>query len=176
MLVSTHVYLVILRSNLPETVINYLFNINGVRDVIRERCRDVLTTIDDNSNIVLVGHSMGSIIVYDILTGMDNCPEVNGMLTLGSPLGVDEVQDKLTWSRENGYPEKLKGDWVNVYDPYDVVARLDPKFADDFKKNGSKVIIDIKEENWGSWRHSSSKYLKGKMLRQELRRLAKRVE
>jgi hypothetical protein len=153
----------------------YLFNIDGVRDVIRKK---VVVAINQakvsGERIVLVGHSQGAIIAYDVLSGDSSCPNVDGLMTLGSPLGIDEVQDKLTWSRNNGFPDKLKGSWINVYDSFDAVARLDPKHANDFKKNGKEVVIDIQENNWGSWRHSATKYLKGSALRKYLRELAGR--
>lgn len=154
---------------------DYLFNKNGIQDRIRKQVRDAIAAARDDSPVVLVGHSQGSFIAYDVLTGDAQCPEVDGLLTFGSPLGIDEVQDKLVWTRENGFPEKLNGNWVNVYDPFDVVARLDPRLSNDFKKNGEKVVIDVKEENWGKWRHSATKYLKGNELRTHLRQLAGRA-
>ena len=152
----------------------YLFNVDGIRDTIRTQVTDALNAIGSDSLKVLVGHSQGSMIAYDVLTGDDRCPQVDGLLTLGSPLGVDEVQDRLVWTRENGFPARLAGDWVNVFDPFDVVARADPKLANDFRKNGERKVIDIKESNWGKWRHSATKYFKGPQLRKALRRLAGR--
>ena len=154
---------------------DYLFDVNGIRDTIRKRVVDCLRQIQDGSRIVIVGHSQGSFIAYDVLTGVEDCPMVDGLLTLGSPLGVDEVQERLVWTRENGFPKKVKTDWVNVYDPFDVVARLDPKLANDFKLSGREVVIDVKEKNWGKWRHSATKYLKGPLLRNHLRQLAGRA-
>jgi hypothetical protein len=95
-------------------------------------------------------------------------------MTLGSPLGVDEIQDRLVWSRQDGFPKKVEGNWYNVYDPYDPVAILDPRLANDFRKDGREAVIDIAEENWGTWRHSATKYLKGPKLRDALRRLCGR--
>lgn len=153
---------------------DYLFNVRGIRDVIRERVIEDLKSVPENTRHVFVGHSQGSIIAYDVLKNVTQCKPIDGFLTLGSPLGIDEIQDKLDWSRKDGFPEKLTGDWVNVYDPYDVVSRLDPKLANDFQKNGGMVVIDIKEENWGRWRHSATKYFKGPLLRKHLRRLCYR--
>ena len=153
---------------------DYLFNTNGIQDTIRERVRVDFEAVSAETRHVLVGHSQGTFIAYDVLTGMTNCKKIDGFLTLGSPLGIDEVQDKLTWSREKGFPSKLIGDWVNVYDPFDVVARLDPMLANDFKKNGKEAIIDVMESNWGTWRHSATKYFKGPKLRNHLRRLCGR--
>ena len=153
---------------------DYLFNVNGLQDTIRNRVLSELEKIPKGTRRVLVGHSQGSFIAYDVLTGVDACKEVDGLMTLGSPLGVDEIQDKLVWSRDNGFPGKLRGDWINVYDPYDLVARLAPRLANDFRKEGKEVVIDIEEENWGSWRHSATKYFKGRKLRNALRRLCGR--
>lgn len=153
---------------------DYLFNVDGLRDRIRGLTLDVLAQIPSGTRRVLVGHSQGSFIAYDVLTGVDSCPEVHGLLTLGSPLGVDEIQDKLVWSRANGFPRRLSGEWVNVFDPYDAVARLDPRLANDFRRDGAEVVVDIEEENWGTWRHSATKYLKGPQLRHALRRLCGR--
>lgn len=153
---------------------DYLFNAHGIRDEIRKRVMDDFKKVPADARHVLVGHSQGSFIAYDILTGVPECKEMDGLLTFGSPLGVDEVQDKLVWSRDNGFPGKLRGGWVNVYDPFDLVARPDPKLANDFKKNGKKEVIDVEEENWGTWRHSATKYLKGPKLRHHLRRLCDR--
>ena len=153
---------------------DYLFNVDGIRDTIRQRVVDALNAVQDDTRRVIVGHSQGTFIAYDVLKSDPRCPDVSGLMTIGSPLGVDEIQDKLEWSRDDGFPERLKGDWVNVYDPYDVVSRLDPKLANDFKRNGEAVITDVKEENWGTWRHSATKYFKGSTLRSHLRRICDR--
>ena len=155
---------------------DYFFNTDGVRDKIRQRVVEDLDAVPAGTRHVLVGHSQGTFIAYDVLTAVAECKPVQGFMTIGSPLGVDEVQDKLVWSRDNGFPTKLEGDWVNVYDALDVVSRADPKLAGDFKKNGQEVVIDVMEQNWGKWRHSATKYLQGPMLRDHLRRLCDRAE
>jgi hypothetical protein len=95
-------------------------------------------------------------------------------MTIGSPLGLDEVQDKLKpgWSRSNGFPhETLKMlDWVNVYDKLDPVAGFDPKLRNDYKLDGKVKVDDINEQNHGRWRHNISKYLSGRELRAALSR------
>lgn len=155
---------------------DYLFNTNGIRDTIRHRVLEDFAKVSEGTRHVVVGHSQGTFIAYDVLAGVPDCKVIDGFLTLGSPLGLDEVQDRLTWSRENGFPAKLLGDWVNVYDPFDLVARPDPILANDFKKNGAEAVTDVLEENWGTWRHSATKYFKGPKLRGYLRRLCGREE
>ena len=139
-----------------------------VRDELRQRFMKCLGSGDGPR--IVVSHSMGTIIAYDCLMHEADCPPVDFLMTIGSPLGIDEVQDFFPkWTRENGFPsEKLRGQWVNVYDPLDVVAGADPQLANDYMQNGRPVIEDLREENWGTWRHSISKYLQGKELRSRL--------
>lgn len=153
---------------------DYLFNVSGIRDTIRKRVLDDLNSAAESARLVLAGHSQGSFIAFDVLSGANDCPQVDGLLTFGSPLGLDEIQDHLVMPKGNSFPAKLQGDWVNVFDPYDVVSRPDPRLANDFPRDGKEVVIDIEEENWGKWRHSASKYLKGRKLRSHLRRLCNR--
>ncbi len=119
---------------------------------------------------IVVSHSMGTVIAYDNLKRVPGCPQVDGLMTLGSPLGLDEIQDQLQpeWTRDTGFPETVNGRWINIYDRIDPVAGLDPVFANDYRRDGKDVVIDINEQNWGRWRHSITKYLAGPKLRQEL--------
>jgi alpha/beta hydrolase family protein len=123
---------------------------------------------------VVVSHSMGTVIAYDCLKRVPDCPPVDALITLGSPLGIDEVQDKLQpgWTRRDGFSRtKVRGEWVNIFDRLDVVAALDPELANDFREGGEPRVRDIHEPNYGSWRHSLRKYFEGPQLRSELRRL-----
>lgn len=164
---------------------HYLFNIEHsprpgdtyqVQTEIRNRFitalnRDAASIgIDDGPHIV-VSHSMGTVIAYDCFKNVADCPSVDEFMTIGSPLGLDEVQDKLApgWSRDDGFPkEKVMGRWVNVYDKLDPVAGFDPRIRNDYKKNGQTIIDDVNEQNWGKWRHDIKKYLNGNLLRQKL--------
>jgi hypothetical protein len=120
---------------------------------------------------VVVAHSLGTVIAYDCLKQVGDCLPIDGFLTIGSPLGLDEVQDKLApgWTRADGFPhEKLRGDWVNIFDHLDPVAGFDPYLASDFRQGGQDKVKDINEPNYGAWRHSSVKYLRGTKLREAL--------
>ena len=142
-----------------------------VRDELRRRFMDSLTAATAGGGpVVVVSHSMGTIIAYDCLMHEPSCPPVQGLMTIGSPLGLDEVQDFFPGRTPlNGFPEtKLQGPWVNVYDALDAVAAADPRLANDYRRNGQAVVEDIEEPNWGTWRHSISKYLVGRKLRGRL--------
>lgn len=120
---------------------------------------------------VVVAHSMGTMIAYDCLKRVGNCAGIDALMTLGSPLGIDEVQDcnKPEWTRSDGFPsEKLAGRWVNVFDRLDVVCAADPRLASDFRLGGKERIEDIGVSNEGAWRHSIVKYLAQTRVREAL--------
>jgi V8-like Glu-specific endopeptidase/pimeloyl-ACP methyl ester carboxylesterase len=143
-----------------------------VQEEIRRRVIAKLSEVKTDRHIV-VSHSMGTVIMYDCLKRVPECPPIDGLMTIGSPLGLDEIQDKLApeWTRKNGFPEKVKGNWVNVYDRLDPVAGFDGDLANDYKKEGNKVVQVIREQNWGDWRHDITKYLSGPLLRDALKEM-----
>jgi hypothetical protein len=120
---------------------------------------------------VVLSHSMGTVIAYDCLKRDDRCEGVDALMTIGSPLGIDEIQDKMKpqWTRDDGFPSsKVASDWANVYDSLDVVSRLDPRISNDYRRGGADVIDDIEVENSGLWRHDISAYLRRTELREKL--------
>ncbi|MDX0574271.1 hypothetical protein GOD68_29155 [Sinorhizobium medicae] len=165
---------------------HYLFNVSWtprpgetyqVQSEIRRRfVEKIAAGAEKGRPHMVISHSMGTVIAYDCLMRVPECPAVDALVTLGSPLGIDEVQDKLTpeWTRSHGFPsEKIESDWVNIFDRLDVVAALDPELANDFRRAGLDVVRDIHEPNNGLWRHSLRKYFEGQLFRTELRRLLK---
>lgn len=160
---------------------HYLFNVTysprpgeswKIQEEIRRRLLAALTEgAKQPGPHILVSHSMGTVIAYDCLKRVPDCPRVDGLMTIGSPLGLDEIQDALKpeYSSWNGFPmEKVAARWVNVYDRLDPVAGFDPVFGNDYRKDGQPAVEDINEQNWGRWRHDIAKYLKGAKLRAKL--------
>ncbi len=94
------------------------------RKAMQQRLIDVL---DQNAKrpILLIAHSQGTIIAYDVLrklngrTPSGNKLEVALFVTLGSPLGIDEIQRKLT--QPLVVPSGVDA-WANFADPFDPVA------------------------------------------------------
>jgi V8-like Glu-specific endopeptidase/tetratricopeptide (TPR) repeat protein len=144
-----------------------------VRDELQRRFIEHVVAHADERPHVIVCHSMGTILTYDCLRNRADCPPIDGLITLGSPLGLDEVQDAVTPKGSNvDFPdEKLKGPWINIFDPLDPVVGFDPHFANDYLRNGAAAVLDIRESSWGQWRHNIVKYLGGPRLRAELKRL-----
>ena len=91
----------------------------------------------DGERVVLIGHSLGSVIAYDTLwelTHVQRAPgEVSLLVTLGSPLATRFVQRSLQGARELGaarYPHNIRR-WVNMTARGDTTAlhpRLKPLY------------------------------------------------
>jgi hypothetical protein len=162
---------------------HYLFNVEWsprpgskykVQEVIRRRFLDALKSVQTDGPHVVVSHSMGTVIAYDCLKRLPDCAKVDGFITLGSPLGIDEIQDKLTpgWTRPDGFPhEHVATEWINIYDPLDVVCGLDPRLTNDYQRGGADTVTDVQVSNDGAWRHSATKYYRQPAVRNALRRL-----
>ena len=168
-----------LMERLLRDVHHYLFNVQFtprpgetyfVRDEIRRRFIAAVQGVTARPHVV-VAHSLGSVIAYDCLKRVGDCPLIDTLMTIGSPLGLDEIQDQLRpeWTRNGGFPAKL-GRWTNVFDKLDPVCGFDPRLANDFRRDGLKVIEDIHEPNHGWFRHPIEKYLRGSKLRRALKR------
>jgi pimeloyl-ACP methyl ester carboxylesterase len=142
-----------------------------VRAELRRLLLDALRAANDKAEkTVLVTHSMGTMIAYDVLRNCDGCPPVDTLFTLGSPLGIREVQDELvaTNTKSVDFPAATLRRWINVYDPLDVVCGADPVLANDFTAVDGRSVEDVKESNWGSWRHTITHYFAGKSFRSRL--------
>jgi hypothetical protein len=66
------------------------------------------------------------------------------------------------------YPAATLQRWVNVYDPLDVVCGADPRLSNDYEAVDGRSVEDVKESNWGSWRHTITHYFAGKTFRSRL--------
>ncbi len=117
-----------------------------VREIIRERLADVIRKYN-NHEILIVAHSMGSIIAFDVLTFLLPNAHVKTFVTIGSPLGLPIIIGKIAeeqknFSKENTLiktPPSITESWYNFADIRDHVA-LNYKLADDFIPNQNGVI------------------------------------
>lgn len=95
----------------------YFFN-RGQREAIRDRLRSQLDGA--RQPILLIAHSLGSMVAYDVLheerfAGVD----VAGFITFGSQLGVRAIQDRVRNPLE--VPVSVRGGWHNYLDERDVL-------------------------------------------------------
>jgi pimeloyl-ACP methyl ester carboxylesterase len=116
---------------------DYLFD-KGLRQRIRQRLRDVLTSVGDRP-VTLVAHSLGSVVSYEVLQTMAaSSLRLQALVTLGSPLGIQEVQDLLD-PAVTTVPERVPR-WNNYSDPLDPVA-LDMNLASDFAPSQRDIRV-----------------------------------
>jgi hypothetical protein len=104
----------------------------AIRSVLRE-----LIEQHAEDEILVIGHSMGSIVAYDVLRSVrDTAIRIPHLITIGSPLGLSAVKQKTRaeWDRDQKQPrvpEVLTGSWQNYGDPKDLVC-ADLSVADEY--------------------------------------------
>jgi hypothetical protein len=118
----------------------YLDDIGGVADPIRAMLREPLCDAwRAGERVLLVGHSLGSVIAYDTLWELSrearNAPAGNAdlLLTLGSPIATRFIRNSLCGADATGerrYPANVR-QWVNIAARGEMVAlhrRIRPFF------------------------------------------------
>ncbi|HYE89378.1 MAG TPA: S8 family peptidase, partial [Terriglobales bacterium] len=142
------------------------------RERMQRRLAELLT--EENSPYVIVAHSQGSIIAHDVLSGLATRSgiDVTQLVTMGSPLGIVEVQDHMASPLR--VPAVVRR-WDNFADVLDPVA-LDKTLADDFARDAAGVrITDAIVVNRDSLRlkgfnpHSGAGYLETDAVRDAVR-------
>jgi hypothetical protein len=96
-----------------------------VRDALRE---GVAKRTTEDSKLVVVAHSMGGNIVYDILTHFDPAITVDAFVTVGSQVAL--FKELKLYVEDKGMPGGAGlttkpvniGTWINVFDPLDVLG------------------------------------------------------
>jgi subtilisin family serine protease len=151
---------------LLEDVRDFLF-VEARREIMRESLKARLRT--GGGPFVVVSHSQGTMIAYDVLANWNEGPiQVPLWVTLGSPLGLAEVQDqlkKLTKQKKLATPAVVER-WENFAADWDPVS-LDRGLENDYAKNARGVRAhDHKVENpIDSNPHSGIGYLSLKDVR-----------
>ena len=122
---------------------------------------------------IVIGHSQGSMVAFEVLRKLKKTDcDVKLFVTIGSPLGLQEVQDELKKGGKLAVPECVDR-WLNVAERLDPVA-LDAELANDFAKNAAGVgVEDVTglqiNPDWKSNPHSGTGYLRISEVRQAVR-------
>ena len=127
----------------------YFQNHDGIAGQVRELLKAPLRRLfADGDRVLLIGHSMGSIIAYDALWELShvehNPGRVDLFLTLGSPLGMHYVQNQLLGFRrrdDQRFPRNVRR-WVNVAAHGDLTA-LDPEIGRHFREMVEQQAIEL---------------------------------
>ncbi|MFF7732998.1 trypsin-like peptidase domain-containing protein [Streptomyces sp. NPDC007984] len=112
------------RSDLDEwTIATFLRDVDLYLgdDAVRQAVLDsVMETMPTSGELVLVTHSLGTVVGMDLLTRLPAAVDPVLLVTAGSPLGLDGVNERLL-TRGPHQPPRVR-DWVNVWCPTDAVA------------------------------------------------------
>jgi subtilisin family serine protease len=148
---------------------NAYFHDAAQREAMQRRLVDALER-NAPRPIILVAHSQGSIIAYDVLTRLGghtpsgHTLDVAAFVTVGSQLGVDQVQRKLLRARPSpprgNVPAAVRA-WTNLADAFDPIA-LDKTLTGEFKSGEDPPvnIHDVSLRNKVFWNpHSAVGYL-----------------
>ena len=116
-----------------------------LRQCIRERITEIIRK-HKGKDILLLSHSMGSIIAYDVLTQMIPDIPIHTFVTLGSPLGMPIIVGRIFAEQKQLHkdftkvrtPENVTRNWFNFADRDDRIA-IDPTMSDDYAENSRQV-------------------------------------
>ena len=117
------------------------------REAIRLRLTETLQRYR-HKQILLIAHSMGSIIAYDVLNASLPGVHVDTLVTCGSPLGIPVIMNKIRHENKMTLkpgplvvPGTIYRKWYNLSDLDDRVA-LNYNLADDYSAGKSGITIE----------------------------------
>lgn len=134
-----------------------------IKNELRKRLKDIIIENKDK-RIMLVAHSMGSIIAYDVLRllgKIDKSIVIDHFVTIGSPLGIPHVKYRIAEENSLVRTPSVVKKWSNLADRRDPVA-IDTHLSDDYKANdtGVRVQDDLVLNDWSGIHHKSYGYLR----------------
>ena len=130
----------------------YAADRNGIAEHVREMLKVPLRAARASGRrILLIGHSMGSVIAYDSLWQLTHESgddvEIDLLLTMGSPLGQNYVRRHILGRDRQGaarYPAGIRR-WVNLTAVGDLTA-IDPRLARDFAEMVERDLVPAIED------------------------------
>ncbi|SMD36643.1 Lecithin:cholesterol acyltransferase [Reichenbachiella faecimaris] len=143
------------------------------RNKVRSRLIKLLLK-NKRKDILLVAHSMGSIIAYDVLLSLKHRVKVKYFVALGSPMGLPLIRENIMKDHhlpfveeEEAYPPTPEGveNWYSFCDREDNIG-AHYNLADYYVENvrGVKPIGKYVENNYKEWKtdnaHKSFGYLR----------------
>lgn len=167
------------KTGAPEWVIElflrdvaYYLEDDRMREAVQAEVRTSIegAIAEGHDDLVIVGHSLGSVVAYDACASFDARMVVRLLVTAGSPLGQTVVRKNLLGAPEGlaergvpaiieprpARPGRDRVHWLNAFDVRDVVALVHPiapRFTD-----GAAKIRDERTHN-PSDSHSIEDYL-----------------
>ena len=116
----------------------------AIRKALRERLtKAVLRAWDERQRIMVIGHSMGSIIAYDTLREIGRERRdivIDHLVTLGSPLGLPNVKFRIWQENDLVRTPSIVRKWTNLAERRDIIA-FDTHLSGDYRANDLGVEV-----------------------------------
>lgn len=130
----------------------YIHNSDGIADEVRSDLkRQLLAAADGGSPVLIIGHSLGSVIAWDTLWELSRAGDCDAgadmFMTLGSPLGNRIIQRGIKGMHRTDaarYPDNIRR-WVNMVAIGEQTA-LDRRMRNDFREMLSSGLVDSIED------------------------------
>lgn len=126
----------------------YERNSDGIADDVKRLLKvPLLAASGSDRPVLLIAHSMGSVIAYEALWELShnhgNPVDIDLLLTMGSPLGQRFMQERISGHERMGkdrYPANIRH-WRNLTAVGDLTA-IDPWLANDFGEMVELGLVD----------------------------------
>lgn len=125
-----------------QDVVVYLYAQASFQNAFRQRLIDQLHAAQNFDEVILVSHSLGAVIAFDVLnTWTGSQPNITSWFTMGCPLA------KVLRIDSDRQPQlanpNVVGRWFNVYNPHDLIAN--PLTATFTKDSVYDIFVDVKD-------------------------------
>jgi hypothetical protein len=126
----------------------------NANELIKDRLIRILRK-HQGDRILLIAHSMGSIVAYDVLRQLSGELKIDTFVTMGSPLGLPFIKNKFVHSSQEELdqdpvvkaPDAIQTNWFNLSDLDDKVA-VNYNLADDYIANSRGIgVTDLVVSN-----------------------------
>ena len=111
-------------------------------------CSQLVKTLKKHrrKKIMLIAHSLGSIIAYDVLINAAANLSIDTLVAIGSPLGLPIIKSRIFAEHKlEGFPkgslktpDSIRSHWHNLADVRDKIA-INYKLRDDFAENSAGI-------------------------------------
>lgn len=117
----------------------------AVNRELRARLRQLVeAAYEDGKRLMVIGHSMGSIIAYDTLREIGRERQdlaITHLVTLGSPLGLPTVKFRIWQENDQVRTPTVVRRWTNLAERRDAIA-FDTHLAGDFLANAQGIRVE----------------------------------